>query len=143
MRRLGASAYYFFTEEHLVALHEAVGDRMHLAVALEGDELVGGNTFFEHDGIATGYLASTRRARHRFADELLYDEVRRFCKARGNTVFHLGGGKGGSNDSLFFYKAGFAEGRHPFHTWRVVADPDVFRELMRGREPSDTFPPYR
>ena len=133
MRRVGASSYYFFTREHLAALHDAVGDRMHLAVALEGDEVVGGNTFFEHDGIATGYVSSTRRARNRYADELLYDEVRRWCKDRGDTVFHLGGGKGGSNDSLFSYKAGFSPGRHPFHTWRVVADPDAYRAA--GRRP--------
>lgn len=145
MRRVGASSYYFFTTGHLAALHEAVGDRMHLALALEGDEVVGGNTFFEHDGIATGYVSSTRRARNRYADELLYDEVRRFCKARGDRVFHLGGGKGGGNDSLFSYKAGFSPDRNPFHTWRVVADRAAFWELT-GDGPADltaTFPPYR
>ena len=150
MRRVGASSYYFFTREHLAALHDAVGDRMHLAVALEGDEVVGGNTFFEYDGVATGYVSSTRRARNRYADELLYDEVRRWCKARGDTVFHLGGGKGGCNDSLFSYKAGFSPSRHPFHTWRVVADPAPYERLVRERSPeadpadrSATFPPYR
>jgi hypothetical protein len=150
MRRVGASDYYFFTYEHLAALHEAVGDRMHLAVALEGDEVVGGNTFFEHDGIATGYVSSTRRARGRYADEMLYDEVRRFCKARGDTVFHLGGGKGGANDSLFFYKSGFSPSRHPFHTWRLVTDPVAYRKVVAARRPSAnpedlaaTFPPYR
>jgi hypothetical protein len=146
MRRVGASSYYFFTAEHLAALHQAVGDRMHLAIALEGDEVVGGNTFFTHDGIATGYVSSTRRARNRYADELLYDEVRRFCKARGERVFHLGGGKGGSNDSLFTYKAGFSPSRHPFHTWRLVADQSAYRELTAGRAPADltgTFPSYR
>jgi hypothetical protein len=144
MRRVGAGDYYFFTEKHLAELHEAVGDRMHLAVALEGDEVVGGNTFFEHDGIATGYVSSTRRAKNRYADELLYDEVRRFCKARGDTVFHLGGGKGGGNDSLFFYKSGFSPSRHEFHTWRVVADPAAYDRLVALRKPAaDTFPPYR
>ncbi|WP_433306678.1 GNAT family N-acetyltransferase [Actinoplanes sp. CA-030573] len=150
MRRVGAGDYYFFTTEHLAALHDAVGDRMHLAVALEGDEVVGGNTFFTHDGIATGYVSSTRRARNRYADELLYDEVRRFCKARGDRVFHLGGGKGGADDSLFFYKSGFSPSRHPFHTWRVVADPARYRELVRSRRPgadpddlTATFPSYR
>jgi len=150
MRRVGATEFYFFTREHLEAMHDAVGDRMHLAVALEGDEVVGGNTFFEYDGIATGYVSSTRRARHRYADELLYDEVRRWCKNRGDTLFHLGGGKGGRNDSLFSYKAGFSPRRHPFHTWRVVADPEAYRSLMAGRRPgadpddlSTAFPPYR
>ncbi|MFI7545276.1 GNAT family N-acetyltransferase [Actinoplanes sp. NPDC049599] len=150
MRRVGATSYYFVTREHLAALHDAVGDRMHLAVALEGDEVVGGNTFFTHHGIATGYLSSTRRAPRRYADELLYDEVRRWCKSHGDRVFHLGGGKGGSNDSLFSYKAGFSPGRHAFHTWRVVADPVAYRSLVTGHRPgadpddrSGTFPPYR
>ncbi|WIM94225.1 GNAT family N-acetyltransferase [Actinoplanes oblitus] len=150
MRRVGAADYYFFTYEHLAALHDAVGDRMHLAVALEGDEVVGGNTFFEYDGIATGYVSSTRRARGRYADELLYDSVRRWCKERGARVFHLGGGKGGANDSLFSYKAGFSPRRHPFHTWRVVADPAAYESLVLDRRPgadpadlSSTFPSYR
>ncbi|MEV6306537.1 GNAT family N-acetyltransferase [Actinoplanes sp. NPDC051861] len=150
MRRVGATSYYFFTREHLAALHDAVGDRMHLAVALEGDEVVGGNTFFSYDGIATGYVSSTRRAPKRYADELLYDEVRRWCKARGDEVFHLGGGKGGANDSLFTYKAGFSTSRHPFHTWRVVADRPAYEALVRERKPgadpadlTTTFPSYR
>ncbi|WP_229071129.1 GNAT family N-acetyltransferase [Actinoplanes sp. DH11] len=150
MRRVGAGDYYFFTREHLAALHDAVGDRMHLAVALEGDEVVGGNTFFEYDGIATGYVSSTRRAPKRYADEMLYDEVRRWCKERGDEVFHLGGGKGGSNDSLFSYKAGFSPRRHPFHTWRVIASPAAYRALVREHRPqadpddvTAMFPAYR
>jgi hypothetical protein len=150
MRRVGATDYYFFTREHLAALHDAVGDRMHLAVALEDDEVVGGNTFFEYDGIATGYVSSTRRAPKRYADEMLYDEVRRWCKERGDEVFHLGGGKGGANDSLFSYKAGFSPSRHPFHTWRVIADPSSYRDLVREHRPeadpadlTTTFPAYR
>jgi hypothetical protein len=150
MRRVGATDYYFFTREHLAALHDAVGDKMHLAVALEDDEVVGGNTFFEYDGIATGYVSSTRRAPKRYADEMLYDEVRRWCKNRGDEVFHLGGGKGGANDSLFSYKAGFSPSRHAFHTWRVIADPFRYRSLVNdlrpGADPDDltaTFPAYR
>ncbi|MCO8276584.1 GNAT family N-acetyltransferase [Actinoplanes sp. TRM 88003] len=147
MRRVGASDYYFFSREHLAAVHDVMGDRMHLAVALEDGEVVGGNTFFEHHGIATGYVSSTRRAPKRYADELLYDEVRRWCKARGDTVFHLGGGKGGEQDSLFSYKAGFSPRRHPFHTWRVVSDRMAYEDLVSatGRQPdeSGTFPPYR
>jgi len=150
MRRVGASPYYFFSSEHLVALHDAIGDRMHLAVAIVDDQVVGGNTFFEHDGIVQGYVSSTRRAKNRYADELLYDEVRRFCKEHGHAVFHMGGGKGGCNDSLFSYKAGFSPNRHPFHTWRVVTDQGAYRNLIQQRNPavdpadmSGTFPPYR
>ncbi|MEU4162799.1 GNAT family N-acetyltransferase [Actinoplanes sp. NPDC026670] len=150
MRRVGATSYYFFTREHLSALHDAVGDKMHLVVALEDGEVVGGNTFFSYDGIATGYVSSTRRAPKRYADELLYDSVRRWCKSRGDKVFHLGGGKGGANDSLFSYKAGFSPSRNAFHTWRVITDPGAYQRLVHDRRPdadpadlTATFPAYR
>lgn len=150
MRRLGASDYYLVPAEHMAALHDVLGDRMHLATALIDDEVVGGNTFFEYRGFVQGYLASTRRENNHHADKLLYDEVRRWTKSRGNTVFHVGGGVGGAKDSLFSYKAGFSTGRHPFHTWRVVADRAGYENLLRrkGLNPdsalmSGHFPPYR
>jgi hypothetical protein len=150
MRRLGASDYYLVPAGHMAALRDALGDRMHLATALVDGEVVGGNTFFEYRGIIQGYLASTRRENNHHADKLLYDEVRRWTKSRGNTIFHVGGGVGGAKDSLFSYKAGFSSGRHPFHTWRVVADRAGYEDLLRrkGLTPdpalmSGHFPPYR
>src|SRR4029079_8843135 len=87
---------------------------------------------------------------NRHADKLLYDEVRRWTKSRGNTIFHVGGGVGGAKDSLFSYKAGFSAGRHPFHTWRVVTDRASYESLLRHKgvtpDPaliSGHFPPYR
>jgi hypothetical protein len=150
MRRLGASDYYLVPAGHVAALHDALGDRMHLATALIDGEVVGGNTFFEYRGFIQGYLASTRRENNHHADKLLYDEVRRWTKSRGNTIFHVGGGVGGAKDSLFSYKAGFSSGRHPFHTWRVVTDRAGYEDLLRrkGLTPdpalmSGHFPPYR
>jgi hypothetical protein len=150
MRRLGASDYYFFPAGHLAALHDALGEKIHLAVALVDGEVIGGNTFFEYRGFVQGYVASTRFGNNHHADKLLYDEVRRWTRSRGNSLFHVGGGVGGAKDSLFSYKAGFSEGRHPFHTWRVVTDPVAYGDLLRrnGVAPdaahmSGHFPPYR
>jgi hypothetical protein len=150
MQRLGASKFYFFPREHLSALQEAVGDRMHLAVALVDGEVVGGNTFFEYRGMIEGYVASSRHGDGHHADKLLYAEVRRWAKDRGNAIFHVGGGVGGAKDSLFSYKAGFSSGRHPFHTWRVVTHRPAYADLLarRGMTPesvdmSGYFPSYR
>jgi hypothetical protein len=65
---------------------------------------------------------------------LRIDFLRRWAKSRGNRVFHLGGGVGGSEDSLFRFKAGFSQQRHPFHTWRMVADETVYRRLVKRWE---------
>ena len=146
MRRVGATDFYFFAPDYFHRLRAALGDRVHLAVALAGGEVLGGNLFFEHGRIMHTHLQSTRDGQIHYADKLLYDEIRRWGRERGNAVYHLGGGVGGAADSLFRYKAAFAAGRHDFHTWRVVADPHTFEKLagsptdeaMTGR-----FPPYR
>jgi hypothetical protein len=97
-----------------------------------------------------GYVASTRHGDGHHADKLLYDEVRRWAKDRGNSIFHVGGGVGGAKDSLFSYKAGFSSGRHPFHTWRVVTHRAAYESLLtRSGVVSESidmagyFPPYR
>jgi len=147
MRRVGATDFYFFTTAHFHRLRAALGDRVHLAAALTGDgELLGGNLFFEHDGIMHTHLQATRDGSIHYADKLLYAEVRRWGQERGNTIHHLGGGLGGAADSLFAYKAAFGAGRHAFHTWRVVTDPAAFEKLAGTPTPAvlaGRFPPYR
>ena len=39
---------------------------------------------------------------------------------------------GGAAGNLFKDKIGFASGRHPVHTWRVITDPDAYADLLRG-----------
>ncbi|GID94616.1 GNAT family N-acetyltransferase [Amorphoplanes digitatis] len=147
MRRVGAADFYFFTAEHFHRLRAALGERMHLAAALSADgDLLGGNLFFEYDGFMHTHLQATRDGGVQYADKLLYDEVRRWGRDRGNSIYHLGGGLGGASDSLFAYKAAFAAGRQAFHTWRVVADPDAFEKLAGPPTPealAGRFPPYR
>lgn len=146
MRRVGASGFYFFDEDYFHRLRAALGPRLHLAAAVAGGELLGGNLFFEHDGIMHTHLQSTRDGPVHHADKLLYDEVRRWGRDRGNTVFHIGGGLGGEADSLFRFKASFGAGRHDFHTWRVVTDPATVEKLAGPLTPASMtgrFPPYR
>jgi len=150
MRRVGASDYYFFTAEHFHRLRSALNDTAHLAIAYANGEVLGGNLFFEHRGIMHTYLQSTRGTDTHHADKLLYDEIRRWGREHGNTIYHIGGGLGAASDSLFAYKAAFAAGRHDFHTWRVVTDADAYAKLIGATagEPalstmSGRFPPYR
>jgi len=148
MRRVGASAYYFFPVEYFQSLHDGLDERMHLALAECDGEVLGGTVFFEHDGIVQAHLQSVRDGWTFHADKLLYDSVRRWAAARGNWWYHIGGGIGGDENSLFFYKAGFSPVRHEFHTWRVVIDGDAYAELLgphihTGDSMTGYFPPYR
>ena len=82
--------------------------------------------------------------------KLMFDWVRTWAKERGNTVFHLGGGFGAKEDSVFEFKAGFSALRHPYFTWQVLFEPNAYRQLEEKRRslPSakpdaQFFPIYR
>lgn len=146
MRRVAATDFYFFELDHFQRLRTALGENIHLAVAVRDGQVLGGNLFFAYRKIMQTHLQSTRDGQIWWADKLLYHEVRLWGRERGNLVHHIGGGLGGADDSLFRYKAAFAAGRQDFHTWRVVTDPVAVEklcgtpttEMMTGR-----FPPYR
>jgi lipid II:glycine glycyltransferase (peptidoglycan interpeptide bridge formation enzyme) len=151
MERRGADAYYLFDDGYFQALEEALGDRLHIAtVDIEG-EIAASALFAETDGIVEMHLSAHDRRFDRHAPKkLLYHGVRSWAKARGSRWLHLGGGRGSTADSLLEFKAGFSPIRQPFHTLRVVIDPDRHAELVRatdpGADPGDVsgfFPPYR
>lgn len=150
MQRLEADPTYLYSRAHFALLRETV-PHMHLFLAHDRDVVVAGQVVFEHAGLVQTHLSATRSGTRRtHADKLLYDEVRRWAKKRGARLHHLGGGLGGRQDGLFAFKAGFGSGRHPFHTWRVVVDPEAYRRLTatahaRGfGSPGDGFfPAYR
>lgn len=150
MARLGADSSYFFTEDYFSDLHETLQGRVHLFLAHQGDDVVAGQLVFHHGRIVHTHLSATRSGTARLhADKLLYDEVRRWAKAQGARVHHLGGGVGGGTDGLFAFKSGFGTGRQPFRTWRVITDPAAYQRLTdRARTEGrllagDFFPAYR
>ena len=97
------------------------------------------------------HLGGTRTAALALAPtKLLFDYAWRWAKARGRSFFHLGGGVGCAEDSLFAFKAGFSDRHLTFCTWQVVFLDAVYRSLeARRREVGpparrpDFFPSYR
>jgi hypothetical protein len=150
MRRVGATDYYFFGRSYFDALRHAVGDSVHLAIVYANGARAGGGVFFERCGIVEYHLGATHTSQlSEQPTKLMFDEVRRWAKARGNHALHLGGGVGGEGNPLFHFKAGFSRDRHPFHTWRIVADSHAYCALVRScahRHPhrlGGYFPAYR
>jgi hypothetical protein len=75
-------------------------------------------------------------------------------KARGNRWLHLGGGVGGTNDTLLHFKAGFSPARFRFLTSRLITHTSHYRQLVEQHAraintPAETllassyFPAYR
>lgn len=153
MHRVGASDSYFFSRDYFWELKAALGDAVHLCICRKGDDVACGGLFTESCGIVQYHLSGTISEYHsQYPTKVMLDFVRTWAKERGNRALHLGGGFGGSEDSLFAFKAGFSHLRSPFYTWRLIADEQAYQSLCHrweartGRLASTIdgfFPAYR
>lgn len=151
MTRVGASAGYFFDRAYVMGLREALGPRLKLGV-IEIDGAIAGAALFVVTGDIVQYHLSGTAPEYARArpTKLLLHFVRGWAKEHGARRFHLGGGVGGTADSLFKFKAGFSPCRSAFYTLRVVTDADEYRRLSRAKHPDvdpdeldGFFPLYR
>jgi hypothetical protein len=151
MTRLAAAPLYRFDDDYFDGLRVALGERMRLSVVKVDGVLAAAGLFVETCGIVQFHLScSDPRFSHEAPSKLMIDYVRRWAKERGNNQFHLGGGLGAADDSLFRFKSGFSKRRHPFHTLRIVCDEAEYARLVQahdaGADPARRdgfFPAYR
>ncbi|MCY7384161.1 MAG: GNAT family N-acetyltransferase, partial [Microcoleus sp. CAN_BIN18] len=155
MDRVGATSSYYFGEDYFRTLKRALGDKLHLCMVKLENKFVCGGVFTECCGIIQYHLGGSKNEFLKQAPTtLMFDSMRFWGKQRGNQYFHLGGGLGGSKDSLYHFKAGFSKQRHTFLTLRLIIDDEKYRYLVElcakslNTEPenllkSDFFPAYR
>lgn len=152
MSRVGAQSSYFFERGYFSGLRRALGGGIHLLLSRIKGRVAAGALFTECNGIVQYHLGGTfDEFLHQHPHKQLYYRAMLWARDRGNQVFHLGGGLGGKEDSLFHFKAGFSPSRHDFHTWRLVIDPVTYQQLVttwesRSGQASRNdgyFPPYR
>ena len=152
MDYLHASSGYYYDRAYFEALKRALDGRLHLCL-VEGpdDEVVSAGVFSEIGGLVQFHLSGTRSDHRRTSpSRLMIDHVRRVLKGHGASRFHLGGGVGAKEDSLYEFKRGFSKHRASFHSWRVLGDPTRYEEAERAAqragakdEGGDFFPAYR
>lgn len=147
MRRVGAHHSYFFGADYFAKLAEGLGATLQLFVVIAAGRVAAGGLFTLCNGIVQYHLGGTR---DEFLDlspnPLIVDSVRLWANQMGSRVFHLGGGVGSKEDSLFHFKTGFSDGRHTFNTWRWVVAPEIYRKLCEETgvaTDTDYFPAYR
>ena len=135
MERRSADAYYHFSSTYFDSLREALGDRLHLAVAVLDDTVTAAAIFAVTGDIVQMHL--TGHDEQFAADQpmkLLFHEICLWARRQGHRVLHLGGGRGGAEDSLLHFKAGFSPLRHPYHTLRVVIEEAEYARLVGARD---------
>lgn len=149
MRRNHATSAYFLGREYFVDLRAELEDDLVLFLGMVDGQVVAACLFMSHHGIVHPHLAGTSTAYLPMSPlKVMWDDVRKWAADRGDSLIHLGGGRGGSSDSLFEFKARFSPRRHQFYTGRWILDPRRFDILARqAGVTTDTqlgyFPPYR
>src|SRR6185503_5168603 len=114
-----------------------------------GTTIAAAGLFTELDGLVQAHLVGIgEEYRHLSPLKVLLDDARRWARERGAHALHLGGGRGGQDDSLLAFKSRFSDRRHVFHTGRWILDEQAYRELAAARpgaaaHSTDFFPAYR
>lgn len=153
MQRVSADESYHFPDTYFSRLRHELADRLHLCTVLSSErQIAAAGLFMEAGGIVQYHLSGTEEQFTRQSPtKLMLHAATSWARDRGNRVFHLGGGVGAEEDSLFRFKAGFSPLQKPFFTLRMVTDREKYSLLTNrwsdaagGREPADEhFPAYR
>ncbi len=134
MERNGATEDYFFDREYFVRLRALLGNHLHLFVALKDDVVISGGLFTICNSIIQYHLGGTDSRYLKLApSKLIFDTVRLWGTEIGATIFHLGGGVGSREDSLFRFKAGFSSLKYQFKVWRMVVNQEVYEQLVEQK----------
>jgi len=149
MERNRARSAYFLKRDYFDKLIEELGHDVVLFVGTVGTDVVAACLFMSHHGILHPHLAGTATEYLSLSPlKVMWDDVRRWAADRGDRIIHLGGGRGGTNDSLFAFKARFSPRRHEFYTGRWILD-QRRHDILVGSTGEDTepgldyFPRYR
>ncbi|MDR2843504.1 MAG: peptidoglycan bridge formation glycyltransferase FemA/FemB family protein [Candidatus Symbiothrix sp.] len=148
MDRVNASPQYYFSNEYFYRFLTEIDSCLYLAVY--NNQIISGSLCtFSGNGIMQAHLNATRSACLPISPlKLVLDEARLDGIKRGMLRLHLGGGKGGSNDSLFIFKSRFSHLHFQFKTWRYVHNPQAYNRMLRNQfgeniPQTDFFPLYR
>ncbi len=151
MQRNSAAPFYFFPRDHFLRLKAALGPHGTMLVTKYGERVVAGAILIEYRGIGHLYLsASDDEFAHLSPSKLMTHDSAMWARQRGVRCFHMGGGRGNSNDSLFSFKASFSPQRLGFYTGRWVLEAEQYENLTERRRleaggelAGDYFPSYR
>lgn len=148
MDRLNAAASYYYPEQYFVELVKAEQFDAFIATVRIDGAVAAAALLTSAGGIQQYHLGGTDAAYLQKAPmKLLLDEARLLAVRMGLEHFHLGGGRGGAEDSLYQFKAGFTKISHRFRVWRFIADQRAYESICRDRnidhKYADYFPAYR
>ncbi|MDB4923335.1 GNAT family N-acetyltransferase [Mucilaginibacter sp.] len=149
MRRVGATDYYLFNEEYFNKILNTDEYDARIIMVYNGDTVMSSTIITFTNGIIQAHLVGTKAEYlHKSPTKFLVDEITRIGRKMGMKYFNLGGGLGFKHDRLFDWKASFSTQCLDFNTWRFIANPAIYKQLLdeKGIDENaeiDFFPLYR
>lgn len=151
MDRVRAARRYYFSRGYFEWLLTEMKEVVHLFMCRHEGRPVSGSIFTSCCGIVQWWLSGSRSDFEGPPPaKLLFDHARHWAVEQGANVLHLGGGVGGSRDSLYHFKRGFTKREHVYLNWRHIVNEEIYGELVRSRteatgvHPEENFfPRYR
>jgi lipid II:glycine glycyltransferase (peptidoglycan interpeptide bridge formation enzyme) len=156
MKRLKAHPRYYFKRDYYSELWHSKSFRTRILMAEDRDtgQVVSAAMFVICCTMVQYHLSGTDGA---YTDlhpvKLLIDEMRLLATREGKQYFNLGGGIGGSKDSLFDFKSRFSKDYREFFIWKFIANEEMYRQLSEkhirkgcNKDPmlcKEFFPCYR
>ena len=147
MDRLSASQDYYFNEEYFTKILKTREFNCKLIMIYEGQEAICGAIIGYSKNIIRNHLSATNENYVKDSpSKLLTDEISLIGRNLGMKYFHLGGGVGGRQDSLFNFKSYFSSQYLEDYIWCYVADEEKYESLskeMNNNSNNGFFPLYR
>jgi serine/alanine adding enzyme len=146
MHRQQAAEFYFFAPQYWDALSGLGDDLVRFDARLEGTLVASILCLATRPWLHYHLSATSAEGRKLGATNLALFEAAAWAKERRFEFFHLGGGVGGSDDSLFGFKRRFdPPGVRECWIGKAVHDEDAYRALTGGTELDldGFFPGYR
>lgn len=146
MERLSASTSYFFDDHYFSELRRRLNGRVSLLSAINGEQYVGGALLFGCSNLLQCHLTACHEEwRDKGLPKALIHRAAEWGAHNGYRAFHLGGGLGGSNDSLAYFKRGFNPVPYDYRVYRMIIDRSFYRAVISDTAAAATtyFPVYR
>ncbi|MDN3554774.1 GNAT family N-acetyltransferase [Halomonas maura] len=154
MRFRNAKDQFFFSREYYRRIVTARDFETKMYGVFMDGRMVCTGIFIFTETIVQYHLGGTLPSFYSYSpSKLLYDKVRIDATAKGAEWFMLGGGLGGNNDPLLYFKSGFSDLTMPYRVANIIVDPAAYGYLERlaiasARKTGDTldpgfFPSYR
>lgn len=132
MARRNSKADYLVDEDWVSRFRHTLGQHARLFVTTWQGSVAAALLAIEYGPFLHAHLTGINSEMAAYSPlKVLLDDIRTWGTERGLRSFHLGGGLGGREDSLFHFKRRFSPVTHLFQTGRWILDEARYRELER------------